>query len=70
MAQTLRSNDVEMHAASQSDWPGEVDLLDLKSVAARRVFWHLGHFSADYKHQFSELPSETLRAARPGAVLR
>lgn len=30
-------------------------------IAARWGFWHLSHFSADYKAMFSELPSETLR---------
>ncbi|WP_077033609.1 helix-turn-helix domain-containing protein [Pelomonas sp. KK5] len=30
-------------------------------VAARWGFWHFGHFSADYKRQFAELPSQTLR---------
>ncbi|HEX6020033.1 MAG TPA: helix-turn-helix domain-containing protein [Burkholderiaceae bacterium] len=33
-------------------------------VAARWGFWHFGHFSADYKKLFAELPSETLRRAR------
>ncbi|WP_077035509.1 helix-turn-helix domain-containing protein [Pelomonas sp. KK5] len=33
-------------------------------VAARWGFWHFGHFSSDYKRQFEELPSETLRRAR------
>ncbi|MDC8786388.1 helix-turn-helix domain-containing protein [Roseateles koreensis] len=32
-------------------------------VAARWGFWHFGHFSADYKRQFAELPSQTLRGA-------
>lgn len=30
-------------------------------VAARWGFWHLSHFSAQYKTMFGELPSETLR---------
>ncbi|WP_418648011.1 helix-turn-helix domain-containing protein [Thauera butanivorans] len=30
-------------------------------IAARWGFWHLSHFSADYKAMFGELPSETLR---------
>lgn len=30
-------------------------------IAARWGFWHLSHFSAEYKAMFSELPSETLR---------
>jgi len=30
-------------------------------VANRWGFWHLGQFAADYRRQFGELPSETLR---------
>jgi AraC family ethanolamine operon transcriptional activator len=30
-------------------------------VANRWDFWHMGHFAADYRKQFGELPSETLR---------
>jgi AraC family ethanolamine operon transcriptional activator len=37
-------------------------------VAARWGFWHFGHFSSDYKKQFAELPSETLRRARVPAA--
>lgn len=33
-------------------------------LATRWGFWHFGHFSTDYKRQFAELPSETLRRAR------
>ncbi|HSW18874.1 MAG TPA: helix-turn-helix domain-containing protein, partial [Ramlibacter sp.] len=36
----------------------------VQDVAARWGFWHLGQFSLDYKRQFSELPSATLRSAR------
>jgi AraC family ethanolamine operon transcriptional activator len=36
-------------------------------VAARWGFWHFSHFSADYKRQFGELPSDTLRRHRGGA---
>jgi AraC family ethanolamine operon transcriptional activator len=36
----------------------------VQDVAAHWGFWHLGQFSSDYKRQFGELPSETLRAAR------
>jgi transcriptional regulator GlxA family with amidase domain len=37
-------------------------------VAARWGFWHTGAFAADYRRQFGELPSETLRGgpARQG----
>jgi AraC family ethanolamine operon transcriptional activator len=33
-------------------------------VATRWGFWHFSQFSLDYKRQFAELPSETLRRAR------
>lgn len=33
-------------------------------VASRWGFWHLGQFAQDYKRQFGELPSQTLRGAR------
>jgi len=36
----------------------------VQDVAARWGFWHLGQFSLDYKRQFGELPSATLRSAR------
>lgn len=41
----------------------------IADVANRWGFWHLGQFAADYRRQFGELPSETLRrrgAVRPG----
>ena len=34
-------------------------------IAVRHGFWHFSQFSQDYKRHFSELPSETLRRARP-----
>jgi AraC family ethanolamine operon transcriptional activator len=46
------------------------DLLHAGSVtdaATRWGFWHFGHFSNDYREQFGELPSETLRRLRSGA---
>jgi AraC family ethanolamine operon transcriptional activator len=46
------------------------DLLHAGSVtdaATRWGFWHFGHFSNDYREQFGELPSETLRRLRNGA---
>lgn len=36
----------------------------VNDVAARWGFWHLSQFSLDYKRQFGELPSQTLRGAR------
>ena len=34
-------------------------------VANRCGFWHMGQFAADYRKQFGELPSATLRRALP-----
>lgn len=34
----------------------------VQDAAMRWGFWHLGQFSRDYKRQFGELPSETLRS--------
>ena len=39
-------------------------------VAARWGFWHFGHFSADFKRMFAELPSETLRVGRSASRAR
>jgi AraC family transcriptional regulator, ethanolamine operon transcriptional activator len=36
----------------------------VQDVAARWGFWHLSHFSTDYRTMFGELPSETLRKAQ------
>ena len=40
---------------------GAVPIAD---IAARWGFWHLSHFSNDYRALFGELPSETLRRSR------
>ena len=40
------------------------DTTGVQDVAARWGFWHLGHFSTDYKRMFGESPSATLRAGR------
>ena len=55
----MRLNDVRRELAR-----GDKPELSVYDAAARRGFWHFGHFSADYKRQFSELPSETLGRAR------
>jgi AraC family ethanolamine operon transcriptional activator len=38
--------------------------LGVQDVAAQWGFWHLGDFAADYRRQFGELPSQTLRRSR------
>lgn len=35
----------------------------VQDVATRWGFWHLGQFAREYRQQFGELPSQTLRAA-------
>lgn len=57
----MRLNDVRRELAR-----GDDPQLSVYDAAARRGFWHFGHFSADYKKQFSELPSQTLGRARSG----
>jgi AraC family ethanolamine operon transcriptional activator len=37
--------------------------IGVQDVVAHWGFWHPGQFSADYKRQFAELPSQTRRAA-------
>ncbi|MCO5397637.1 helix-turn-helix domain-containing protein [Ralstonia soli] len=37
--------------------------LGVKDIAARWGFWHFSNFAADYKRQFGELPSDTLKRA-------
>ena len=36
----------------------------ISDVANRWGFWHMGSFAADYRKQFGELPSETLRSVK------
>ncbi|MGK7938928.1 MAG: helix-turn-helix domain-containing protein [Crocosphaera sp.] len=33
----------------------------VKNIAYNWGFWHLGHFSVDYKKMFGETPAQTLR---------
>ncbi|NPT40991.1 helix-turn-helix domain-containing protein [Paraburkholderia sp. 1N] len=40
--------------------------LQVKDVAARWGFWHWSRFSAEYRHMYGELPSQTLQASRQG----
>lgn len=38
---------------------------EIRRVAQSLGFWHMGQFSADYRALFGELPSDTVRRARP-----
>lgn len=55
---------IRLNAARRDLSRDEGPNLSVYEVAARWGFWHFGHFSADYKRLFAELPSETLRRAR------
>jgi AraC family ethanolamine operon transcriptional activator len=43
--------------------PG-VGLKQIRQVAGRYGFWHMGQFAADYRALFGERPSDTVRRAR------
>jgi AraC-like DNA-binding protein len=36
----------------------------IAEISNRWGFWHMGQFAKDYRKQFSELPSETIRSSR------
>lgn len=55
----LRLNGVRRQLKSERD-----PRVGVQDVAALWGFWHLGQFSADYKRQFAELPSHTLKSGR------
>lgn len=40
----------------------ESDTITVQDVAAAWGFWHMSQFAVDYRHMFSELPSETLKS--------
>lgn len=53
---TVRLNGVRR--ALKASNPTQATVL---GIANRYGFWHMGHFSRDYRHMFGESPSETLR---------
>jgi AraC family ethanolamine operon transcriptional activator len=55
----VRLNGVRRELLSPSGAAGNVH-----DIAARWGFWHMGAFSGDYKVQFGELPSATVRETR------
>lgn len=56
---TVRLNGVRRDLKRNSNISAGVN-----DIATRWGFWHLGKFSSDYKRQFGEMPSDTLRKAR------
>ncbi len=42
-------------------WQADPFDLQIKDVANQLGFWHMGQFAADYRKQFGELPSDTLK---------
>jgi AraC-like DNA-binding protein len=46
--------------ALQRPHPARIRVID---VATAWGFWHMGHFTADYREMFGESPSETLRSS-------
>lgn len=56
---------VRLNACRRRLREGSGTSLTVQGVAAQWGFFHMGHFSADYKAMFGELPSQTLRQAQP-----
>jgi AraC family ethanolamine operon transcriptional activator len=46
--------------ALQRPHPAPIRVID---VATAWGFWHMGHFTTDYREMFGESPSETLRTS-------
>lgn len=62
-AKYLRS--VRLNGVRRDLKRGAGGMLGVHDIAARWGFWHPSEFSAEYKRQFGELPSATLRSLRP-----
>ena len=56
-----RSHGVRLTAARQKLQHGAAGV---KDAALESAFWHLSYFAREYRKQFGELPSSTLRSAR------
>lgn len=42
-------------------WHSQQSNMEIRDIANRYGFWHMGQFAADYKKLFGELPSKTLK---------
>ena len=54
---------VRLNACRRRLRESDARTVSVQEVAAHWGFFHMGHFSADYKAMFGELPSQTLRTA-------
>jgi AraC family ethanolamine operon transcriptional activator len=55
---------LRLHAVRNALRTAESGCGSVKRLAMERGFWHLGHFAADYRKLFGEIPRETLAKAR------
>lgn len=55
---------IRLNGARRELRNGNPHTTHVQDIAARWGFWHLSHFSSDYRTMFGELPSETLRKAQ------
>lgn len=55
---------LRLNAARRALRNNEDPRAGVQDIAARLGFWHFGQFALDYKRQFGELPSATLRHGR------
>ncbi|MFZ5507730.1 MAG: helix-turn-helix domain-containing protein, partial [Pseudomonadota bacterium] len=57
---------VRLNAVRRALQHGSDPARSVHDIAMHWGFWHLGHFSHDYRELFGELPSSTLRRALNG----
>ena len=57
---------VRLNAVRRALQHGSDPARSVHDIAMQWGFWHLGHFSHDYRELFGELPSSTLRRALNG----
>lgn len=51
----------KLYEAHRELWRAEPNLVHISDIANNWGFWHMGHFAADYRRMFGELPSDTLK---------
>jgi AraC family ethanolamine operon transcriptional activator len=53
---------IRLHGARRELKQSDPSTTKVTDIAFNCRFWHMGHFAADYRKQFGELPSQTLKA--------